>query len=249
VVFGRTSTNLPEVAAPKFTDVVVDSAVTVPPDAVTAADVLSSVWAVRVTLTGAERAAEIVTVEAVEVSSILPPVEVNDAPELVRAADPERVMSPVALIAPPGAMDVPPVIRTVPDEAVRAPAPAYPVSGTISTEVPEVAPPMLKFAASEVTVTAPVPADTAADVVTVELAVSETVVEAEIAAEIFTVDALDVTSTLEASDVRVAPELVIAPVPDKVMVPRARIAPVGATPAPPLIRTVPAVAVRAPAPA
>jgi len=107
---------------------------------------------------------------------------------------------------------------------------------------------MLKFAASEVIVTAPVPAETAADVVTVELAVTATVVAAEIAAEMFTVEDLDVTSTLDASDVRVAPELVMAPVPDKVTVPRARIAPVGATPAPPLIRTVPAVAVRAPAP-
>jgi hypothetical protein len=249
VVAGVTSTNLPDAAAPIATEVVVDVAVTVPAVAVTAAEVLKAVCAVSVTLTGADKAAEIVTVEPVEVRAMLPAVEVRDAPELVSAPDPERVMSPVALIAPPGAMLVPPVIRTVPDEAVRAPAPAYPVSGNISTEVPEVAPPMLKFAASEVTVTAPVPADTAADVVTVELAVSETVVEAEIAAEIFTVDALDVTSTLEASDVRVAPELVIAPVPDKVMVPRARIAPVGATPAPPLILTVPAVAVRAPAPA
>jgi hypothetical protein len=230
-------------------DVVVEVADTVPVVAVTAAEVTSSVCAFRKTSTGAERAAEIVTVDAVDVSEMLPVVVVKDAPVLVSAADPERVMSPVALIAPPGAILVPPVIRTVPDEAVRAPAPAYPVSGNISTEVPEVAPPMFKFAVSEVMVTEPVPADTAADVVTVELAVSETVVEAEIAAEIFTVDALDVTSTLEASDVRVAPELVIAPVPDKVIVPRARIAPVGATPAPPLIRTVPAVAVRAPAPA
>jgi hypothetical protein len=124
VVFGRTSTNLPEVAAPKFTDVVVDCAVTVPPAAVTAAVVLSSVWAVRVTLTGADRAAEIVTVDPVEVRAMLPAVEVSDAPEFVSAADPESVMSPVALIAPPGAIVVPPVIRTVPDEAVRAPAPA-----------------------------------------------------------------------------------------------------------------------------
>jgi hypothetical protein len=98
-------------------------------------------------------------------------------------------------------------------------------------------------------VTAPVPADTAAEVVTVELAVSETVVAAEIAADMFIVDVLDVTSTLELNDVMVAPELVMAPVPDKVTAPRARIAPVGATPEPPLIRTVPEVAVRAPAPA
>jgi hypothetical protein len=124
VVFGRTSTNLPEVAAPKFTEVVVDCAVTVPPVAVTAADVLSAVWAVRVTFTGAESAAEIVTVEAVEVSAILPAVEVREAPELDSAADPERVISPKALIAPVGAIDVPPMILTVPAVAVRAPAPA-----------------------------------------------------------------------------------------------------------------------------
>jgi hypothetical protein len=151
-------------------------------------------------------------------------------------------------MAPVGLTVEPPVIRTVPDEAVRAPAPAYPVKGNISTDVPEVAPPILKFAASEVIVTAPVPADTAADVVTVELAVSATVLAAEIAADIFTVEDLDVTSTLEASDVRVAPELVIAPVPDKVTVPRARIAPVGATEDPPLMVTVPAEAVNAPEP-
>jgi hypothetical protein len=111
-----------------------------------------------------------------------------------------------------------------------------------------VAPPILKLAASEVIVTAPVPADTAADVVTVELAVSETVVAAEIAAEIFTVDDREVTSTLDVRDVRVAPELVMAPVPDKVTVPRARITPVGATEDPPLMVTVPAEAVNAPEP-
>jgi hypothetical protein len=153
VVFGRTSTNLPEVAAPKFTEVVVDCAVTVPPVAVTAAEVLRAVCAVSVTFTGADKAAEIVTVEPVEVRAMLPAVEVSDAPELDRAADPERVMSPVALIAPVGSTDVPPVILTVPDEAVSAPEPTYPVFGNISTDVPEVAPPILKLAASDVMVT------------------------------------------------------------------------------------------------
>ena len=119
-----TSTNLPEVAAPKVTEVVVEVAVTVPAVAVTAAVVLSSVCAVRVTLTGADKAAEIATVEPVEVRAMLPAVEVRDAPELERAAEPESVMSPLALMAPPGAIVVPPVIRTVPDEAVSAPAPA-----------------------------------------------------------------------------------------------------------------------------
>ena len=111
------------------------------------------------------------------------------------------------------------------------------------------APPILKFAASEVIVTAPVPALIAAEVVTVELAVSETVVVAEIAADMFTVEVLEVTSTLELKEVRVAPEFVTAPEPDNVTVPSALIAPVGPTAVPPEIRTVPAVAVRAPAPA
>jgi hypothetical protein len=105
-------------------EVVFDSAVTVPLVAVTAAEVVRDVCAVSVTLTGADRAAEILTVEPVEVRPMLPAVEVSDAPEFESAAEPDSVMSPVALIAPPGAMLVPPVIRTVPDDAVNAPAPA-----------------------------------------------------------------------------------------------------------------------------
>jgi hypothetical protein len=124
VVAGVTSTNLPDAAAPIATEVVVDVAVTVPAVAVTAAEVLKAVWAVSVTLTGADKAAEIVTVEPVEVRAMLPAVEVRDAPEFESAADPESVMSPVALIAPVGSTVVPPVILTVPDEAVSAPAPA-----------------------------------------------------------------------------------------------------------------------------
>ncbi len=115
--------------------------------------------------------------------------------------------------------------------------------------MPDVAPPILKLAASEVMVTCPVLAATAAEVVTVELAVSETVVAAEIAAEMFTVEDREVTSTLELNEVKVALEFVIAPVPDNVTAPSALMAPVGATAAPPLIRTVPDVAVRAPLPA
>jgi hypothetical protein len=64
-----------------------------------------------------------VTVDAVDVIEILPPVVVKDAPVFVKAAEPESVMSPVALIAPVGAIEVPPLIRTVPAEAVREPAP------------------------------------------------------------------------------------------------------------------------------
>jgi hypothetical protein len=43
-----------------------------------------------------------VTVEAVDVIEMLPPVVVREAPMFVKAADPERVMSPVALIGPVG---------------------------------------------------------------------------------------------------------------------------------------------------
>jgi hypothetical protein len=102
VVLGLTSTNLPEVAAPNATDEVVDLAVTVPEAADTAAEVLRAVSALSVTFTGADNAAEIVTVEAVELISMLPAVEVRDAPELVIAAEPERVIFPLAIIAPVG---------------------------------------------------------------------------------------------------------------------------------------------------
>jgi hypothetical protein len=86
-------------------------------------------------------------------------------------------------------------------------------------------------------------------VVTVELAVRETVVAADTAAERLIVEEPEVTCTLDVLEVKVAPEFVIAPDPERVIVPRARIVPVGATAAPPEIRTVPAVAVKAPDPA
>ena len=110
-------------APPKLIDVVVEVTVTVPVVAVTAAEVTSSVCAVRETSTGAERAAEIVTVDAVDVSEMLPVVVVKDAPVFVSAAEPDSVMSPEALIGPVGAIDVPPVIRTVPADAVIEPEP------------------------------------------------------------------------------------------------------------------------------
>jgi len=123
VVFGLTSTDVPDVAPPRTIDVVVEVAVTVPVVAVTAADVESSVWAVSETSTGADSAAEIVTVEAVEVIAMLPAVVVSEAPVFVKAADPENVISPEALIGPVGAIEVPPVMRTVPAEAVTEPDP------------------------------------------------------------------------------------------------------------------------------
>ena len=64
-----------------------------------------------------------VTVEAVDVMEMLPPVVVNEAPVFVKAADPDNVISPEALIGPVGAIEVPPVMRTVPADAVSDPAP------------------------------------------------------------------------------------------------------------------------------
>ena len=120
---GLTSTNVPEVAAPRLTDEVVEVAETDPVEAETAALVDKAVLAVSETFTGADSAALIVTLEPVEVIEILPPVVVKEAPVLVKAVDPESVMSPVALMGPVGAIEVPPVMRTVPTEAVRDPAP------------------------------------------------------------------------------------------------------------------------------
>jgi hypothetical protein len=111
------------VAPPRLIEVLTEVALTVPVVAVTAAEVTSSVWAVSDTSTGAERADEIVTVEAVEVIAILPAVVVSEAPVFVKAADPDNVISPEALIGPVGAIEVPPVIRTVPADAVIEPEP------------------------------------------------------------------------------------------------------------------------------
>ena len=105
-------------------EVVFDSAVTVPFVAVTAAEVVRDVCAVSVTFSGAERAAEMFRVDAVEVIAILPAVEVREAPELVIAAEPDKMISPEARMAPVGSTLVPPLIVTVPAEAVSAPEPA-----------------------------------------------------------------------------------------------------------------------------
>ena len=71
---------------------------------------------------------------------------------------------------------------------------------------------------------------------------------AEIAAVIVIVETLEVTETEPEVEVKVAPEFVIAPVPESVMLPVALIAPVGSTDDPPAMRTVPAEAVSEPAP-
>lgn len=114
------------------------------------------------------------------------------------------------------------------------------------------APPMLRLARVEVTVTTPAVPVTAAEVVTVELALRVAVVAAKTIAEMLIVDALEATLTLPVVEVKVAVALVMAPEPEIVMFPDARIAPVGSTEVPPLMLIRPAVAVvavREPAPA
>ena len=120
--------------------------------------------------------------------------------------------------------------------------------GTIATDVPETAPPMLRPARLEVTVATPAVAVTAAEVVTVELASRVAVVAAKTIAEMFTVDALEATLTLPVVEVRVAVELVMAPEPEIVRFPAAFTVAPGATVVPPEMLRVPFVAVRVPAP-
>jgi hypothetical protein len=71
---------------------------------------------------------------------------------------------------------------------------------------------------------------------------------AEIVAVVVTVEPVEVTVTPPALEFSAAVELVIAPVPEREMLPVAVMAPVGATVLPPLIETPPSVASRVPAP-
>jgi hypothetical protein len=88
----------------------------------------------------------------------------------------------------------------------------------------------------------------AAEVSRAVLARRVTEVEAEMAADMFTVRAVDLTDTAPAVEVIVAPELLTACEPESVISPLARTAPVGATDVPPLMVIVPFVAVNVPAP-
>jgi hypothetical protein len=88
----------------------------------------------------------------------------------------------------------------------------------------------------------------AAEVVSSVLARSVTDVDAEIAPDILTVVPVDSTDTDPAVDVIGAVELETAAEPESEMLPSALMAPVGATEVPPLIVTVPFVAVNVPAP-
>jgi hypothetical protein len=88
----------------------------------------------------------------------------------------------------------------------------------------------------------------AAEVVSSVLARSVTEVDAEIAPDMLTVVPVDTTETDPAVEVSGAVELETAAEPESKMSPCARIAPVGATEVPPLMVTVPLVAVKVPAP-
>lgn len=88
----------------------------------------------------------------------------------------------------------------------------------------------------------------AAEVVSSVLARSVTEVDAEIAPDMFTVVPVDTTETAPAVDVIGAVELEIAADPESEIFPGARIAPEGATEVPPLMVTVPFVAVKVPPP-
>ena len=88
----------------------------------------------------------------------------------------------------------------------------------------------------------------AAEVVSSVLARRVTEVDAEIALDMLTVVPVDTTETAPAVEVIGAVELEIAVDPESEMFPFALIAPVGPTEVPPLIVTVPFVAVNVPAP-
>jgi hypothetical protein len=92
-------------------------------DEVIAAEVVSSVLARRVTEVDAEIAPDILTVVPEDTTETDPAVDVSGAVELVIAAEPLSEMSPLALIAPVGPTEVPPLIVTVPVVAVSVPDP------------------------------------------------------------------------------------------------------------------------------
>jgi hypothetical protein len=94
VVFGVTAISVPATEAPTLTDVVVEVIETRLVDEVIAADVVSSVFARRVTEVDAEIAPDMFTVVPEEVAETAPEVEVSGAVEFETAADPESEISP-----------------------------------------------------------------------------------------------------------------------------------------------------------
>jgi hypothetical protein len=149
---------------------------------------------------------------------------------------------------PAGDTLVPPVIRTVPADAVNDPAPAYVVFGVTAISVPATEAPTLTDVVVEVIETRLVDEVIAAEVVSSVFALRVTEVEAEIAPDILTVVPEETTEIEPEVEVSGAVEFETAAEPAREMSPRARMAPVGATEVPPLIVTVPFVAVRVPAP-
>jgi hypothetical protein len=114
---------VPDTDEPTLTDVVVDVSETRLVDEVIAADVVSSVFARRVTEVDAEIAPDMFTVVPEEVAETAPEVEVSGAVALETAADPESEILPRARSAPVGATEVPPLMVIVPLVAVSVPAP------------------------------------------------------------------------------------------------------------------------------
>jgi len=136
----------------------------------------------------------------------------------------------------------------VPADAVIEPAPSYVVFGVNVISVPATDAPTLTEVVVEVIETLLVDEVIATEVVNAVFARSVTEVDAEIAPDTLTVVPVDSTDTDPAVDVIGAVELETAADPESEILPRARIAPVGATEVPPLIVTVPFVAVNVPAP-
>jgi hypothetical protein len=94
VVFGVTAISVPATEAPTLTDVVVEVIETRLLDEVIAAEVVSSVFALRVTEVEAEIAPDMLTVVPDETTETDPEVEVSGAVEFETAADPESEISP-----------------------------------------------------------------------------------------------------------------------------------------------------------
>jgi hypothetical protein len=116
---------VPETAPPILRLARVEVIETAPAVALTAAEVVTVELALRVAVVAAETIAEILIVEPLEVTLTLPVVEVKVAVELEIAPEPVKAMFPLALTKPVGAIDVPPVMLTVPRVEVSAPAPEY----------------------------------------------------------------------------------------------------------------------------
>ena len=138
MVFGVNSISVAATDASTRIDVVDEVNVTLLVLEVIAAEVVSSVFARTVIEVEADTAPESETVVPVEVTDTDPAVEVSGAVELETAAEPESKMLPWARIAPVGATEVPPLIVTVPVEAVNAPEPTKVVFGSIKIDPAEV---------------------------------------------------------------------------------------------------------------